>query len=262
MANHHSSAVISPNAKIGEDVAIGPFCVIGPDVVLGPRARLHNGVTIEGRTQIGEGCEIFSGAVIGKAPQILGFEDGETSRIEIGPRTIIREHATIHPGSPEAGGLTSVGADCLLMIGVHIAHDCHVADRCVFANNVTLGGHVTIGEQVWMGGLAAVHQNCRIGRHAFIGGGAILVDNVIPFGSVIGNHAYLAGINIVGLKRRGFARQTIHDLRAAYRMLFADEGTFVERIEDTKTAYGGCEEVNELLTFIEANDGRALCMPG
>ncbi|MEL7454727.1 MAG: acyl-[acyl-carrier-protein]--UDP-N-acetylglucosamine O-acyltransferase, partial [Pseudomonadota bacterium] len=174
----------------------------------------------------------------------------------------IREHVTVHPGSPDAGGLTSIGSDCLLMIGVHIAHDCHVSDRCVLANTVTLGGHVTIGEQVWMGGLAAVHQNCCIGQHAFIGGGAILVDNVIPYGSVIGNHAHLAGINIVGLKRRGFSRQSINDLRAAYRMLFADEGTFSERLDDTRIAFGNAKEVREILDFIENNNSRALCMPG
>lgn len=262
MTAYHTSAIVHPGAVIPESVEIGPFCVIGSDVVLGEGVKLHNGVTLQGRTTIGEGCEIFQGAVIGTQPQILGFEDGPESRIEIGPRTVLREHVTVHPGSPELGGITSIGADCLMMIGVHIAHDCRVADRCVFANGVTLGGHVTIGEQVWAGGLAAVHQNCRIGQHAFVGGGAILVDNVIPYGSVVGNHAHLAGINIVGLKRRGFERQNIHDLRAAYRMLFADEGTFVERIEDTRAAYGNCPEVADVIDFIENNSGRALCMPG
>ena len=261
MTAYHTSAIIAPGASVPGSAEIGPFCVIGPDVVLGEGVKLHNGVTLQGRTHVSEGCEIFPGAVIGMQPQILGFEDAPDCRIEIGPRTTIREHVTIHPGSPDGGGLTSVGADCLLMIGVHIAHDCHVADRCVFANNVTLGGHVKVGEQVWMGGLAAVHQNCCIGQHAFVGGGAILVDNVIPYGSVFGNHAHLAGINIVGLKRRGFSRQTIHDLRAAYRMLFADEGTFAERIEDTRAAYGNCGEVDDILSFIETSTGRALCMP-
>ncbi|MEO9971180.1 MAG: acyl-ACP--UDP-N-acetylglucosamine O-acyltransferase [Hyphomonadaceae bacterium] len=261
MADIHSSSVVSPEAEIADDVIIGPFCVVGPDVVIGASAVLHNGVTVEGRTVIGEGCELFTGAVIGKTPQILGFEDSPVSRIEIGARTIIREHATIHPGSAEQGGLTQVGTDCLLMIGVHIAHDCIIGDRCVLANNVTLGGHVHIGEQVWMGGLAAVHQHCRIGEHAFIGGGAILVDNVIPYGAVIGNHAHLAGINIVGLRRRGFSRQSIHDLRSAYRMLFADEGTFAERIDDTQAAFGGSDEVARILTFIEKNTARPLCMP-
>jgi len=261
MPDIHASAIVSPEAQLADDVVIGPFCVVGPDVVMDPGCKLHNGVTVEGRTHLAEGCELFTGAVVGKAPQILGFEDSPVSRIEIGARTIIREHATIHPGSPEQGGLTQVGADCLLMIGVHIAHDCIISDRCVMANNVTLGGHVHIGEQVWMGGLAAVHQHCRIGAHAFIGGGAILVDNVIPYGAVIGNHAHLAGINIVGLRRRGFSRQSIHDLRAAYRMLFADEGNFAERIEDTQTAYGASPEVAMILNFIEKNTGRSLCMP-
>ena len=261
MAEIHDSAIVSPDAQIADDVKIGPFCMVGPEVTLEAGCVLHNGVTIEGRTHLEEGCELFTGAVIGKDPQILGYEPSPVSRIEIGARTIIREHATVHPGSAEHGGLTRVGSDCLLMIGVHIAHDCILADRCVLANNATLAGHVQIGEQVWLGGLAAVHQHCRIGAHAFVGGGAILVDNVIPYSIVVGNHARLAGINIVGLRRRGFSRQSIHDLRAAYRMLFADEGSFVERIEDTQAAYGGSPEVEKLLQFIEKNTGRALCMP-
>lgn len=199
--------------------------------------------------------------MIGGAPQILGYEDDESSRVTIGDNTILRENTTIHAGSPKHGGLTSVGASCLFMVGTHAAHDCVIGDKCVIANGTQIGGHVHVGEQVWMGGLVAIHQFCRIGRHAFIGGGAVAVADVIPYGSVIGNHAHLAGLNITGLKRRGFSRKTIHDMRAAYRMLFAKEGTFSERVADAEESYGDCPELMEIIAFIRSSKSRALCLP-
>lgn len=260
-ASIHPTAIVEEGAKLGADVAIGPFAHIGPEVVIGDRARIHGHATVIGQTELGAEVEVFPGAVIGGAPQILGFKDDGSSRLTIGAGTVMREHVTIHAGSPAHGGLTSVGEKCLLMVGVHVAHDCHVADRCVFANGAALGGHIVVGEQVWMGGLAAVHQFCRIGRHAFVGGGAIVVADVIPYGSVIGNHAHLAGLNIVGMKRRGFSRKAIHDLRAAYRMLFAKEGTFSERLEDAQQTYGECAELAEIIEFIRTSKSRALCLP-
>lgn len=257
----HSSAIIAPQAVIGRDVKIGPFCVVGPNVELGDRVNLHNGVTIAGRTKIGADCEVFPGAVLGHEPQILGFEDTPECRLDIGDRNIIREHVTIHPGSPALGGVTAVGNDCLLMVGVHIAHDCHVSDKCVFANQVTLGGNAHIEEEVWIGGLAAVKQHCRIGKHAFAAGGAMIGRSVIPYGYVLGNRAKLIGLNLVGLRRRNFSRQSIHDLRAAYRMLFAKEGKFGERIIDTKESFGSSEEVRHILDFIKIYEALELTMP-
>lgn len=257
----HPTAVVEDGASIGADVSIGAFAFVGSGVVLGDGCKIHNHATITGRTDLGANVEIYPGAVIGSAPQILGFKDDGTSRVSIGSGSVIREHVTIHGGSPKHGGLTSVGENCLLMVGVHIAHDCVIGDKCVFANNVALGGHIVIGEQVWMGGLAAVHQFCRIGRHAFVGGGAIVVADVIPYGSVIGNHAHLAGLNITGMKRRGFSRKAIHDLRAAYRMLFAKEGTFSERVADAEETYSDCEELMEIIEFIRASKNRSLCLP-
>lgn len=257
----HPTAIVEEGAELGEGVSIGAFAYIGGKVKLGDNCRIHQRATVTGRTDIGADVEIFPGAVIGTAPQILNFKDDGTSRLTIGEGTVIREHVTVHGGSPAHGGLTSVGSHCLLMVGVHIAHDCHVGDKCVFANNVALGGHIVIADQVWMGGLAAVHQFCRIGQHAFVGGGAIVVADVIPYGSVIGNHAHLAGLNIVGMKRRGFSRQSIHDLRAAYRMLFAKEGTFSERVKDAEETYGDCKELMEIIDFIRASKSRSLCLP-
>lgn len=257
----HPSAIVSPKARIGEGVRIGPYCIIGADVELGARVHLHNGVTIEGRTYIGADSEVFPGAVLGHAPQILGFKDSPDSRLEIGARALIREHVTVHAGAPALGGVTHVGDDCMLMVGVHIAHDCYVSNKCVFANQVTLGGSVHVEEQVWIGGLAAVKQHSRIGQHAFIAGGAMIGRSVIPYGNVLGNRAYLIGLNLVGLKRRGFSRQSIHDLRAAYRMLFAKEGKFAERIEDTLEAYGHSPEVKNVLDFIKTYEALELTMP-
>ncbi len=260
-AGIHDLAIIADGAKLGNDVQIGPFSVVGPDVELADGVKLHNGVTVSGRTKIGAGCEIFPGAVIGQPPQILGVEDTPNCRLEIGARNIIREHVTIHTGSPKLGELTYVGNDCLLMVGVHIAHDCHVEDKCVFANQVTLGGSVHVEEQVWMGGLAAVKQFSRVGKHAFIAGGAMIGRSVIPYGYVLGNRAYLLGLNLVGLKRRGFKRKNIHDLRAAYRMLFAKEGKFAERIADTKETFSDSEEVRDILSFIETYEELELTLP-
>lgn len=257
----HPTAIVEDGAQLGANVSVGSFAFIGASASIGDGCQIHHRATITGRTEIGAGVEVFPGAVIGGPPQILGFKDDGTSRVKVGERTILRENTTIHGGSPKHGGLTSVGADCLFMVGVHVAHDCSVGDKCVFANNGAVGGHVSIGEQVWMGGMVAIHQFCRIGRHAFVGGGAIVVADVIPYGSVIGNHAHLAGLNITGMKRRGFSRRSIHDLRAAYRMLFAKEGTFSERVADADETYGDCAELEEIIEFIRSSKNRALCLP-
>ena len=258
----HSTAIVDPSAKIGAHVEIGPFCVVGPHVVLEDGVKLHNHVSITGRTRLCKNVEVFDHAAVGRPPQVLGFKDSKDSRVEVGAGTIMREFSNIHAGSPNAGGLTRVGSECLMMAYSHVAHDCDIGDKCVIANGTQIGGHVIVGEQVWMGGLVAVHQHCRIGKHAFLGGGAIAVTHVIPYGSVIGNQARLAGLNIVGLKRRGFARQTIHDLRAAYRLLFAEEGTFSERLADTEETYADSPEVMDIVAFIRAAKSRSICMPG
>ncbi|MEM1148164.1 MAG: acyl-ACP--UDP-N-acetylglucosamine O-acyltransferase [Pseudomonadota bacterium] len=257
----HPTAVVEPSAQLGTDVVIGAMAYVGPHVELGDEVVLQTKSTVIGRTHLGAQVEVYPGAVIGGPPQVLGYKDHPDSRLEVGARTILREHTTLHTGSPEHGGLTKVGEGCLFMAHTHAAHDCVLGDKCVIANNTHIGGHVTIGEQVWFGGAVAVHQWCRIGDHAFVGGGAILVADVIPFGSVVGNHAHLAGLNVVGLKRRGFSRDTIRSLRSAYRMLYAKEGTFSERLEDTAAAFADSPEVMQIVTFIRDSKSRALCLP-
>ncbi len=256
----HVSAIVHPRAQLSESVEIGPYCIIGPDVTLGDHVRLYSHVVVEGVTEIGEECQIYPFAHLGGPPQHAGH-NGEPTRLSIGDRNIIREHVTMHCGTVMGRSVTTVGSDGFFMVGVHIGHDCVVGDKVVMANTATLGGHVVVSDHVIMGGLSAVHQNTRIGRHAFVGGMAGVNHDVIPFGNVWGNHAHLEGLNLVGLKRRGFSRETINTLRAAYRMLFAEEGTFQERLEDTASAYSGSPGVMEIIDFIRADASRPLTTP-
>lgn len=260
MTQIHPTAIVSPEAQLGQDVEIGPFCTVGPKVQLGDGVRLVSHVVVDGATAIGAGTTVHPFAFLGGAPQHLAHK-GEDTRLVIGERNIIREHVTMHTGTVGGGGVTQVGSDSLYMVGAHVAHDCIVGDRVTFANNATLGGHVVIGDFVFMGGLSAVHQFTRIGRYSFVGGGGVVTKDIIPYGSVWGNHAHLEGLNLVGLKRRGFTREAINALRAAYRLLFADEGTFQERLDDVVEAHAGTPEVMEIVDFIRAEANRPLCLP-
>ncbi len=260
MTQIHPSAVVEAGAKLGAGVKIGPFCTVGPQVELGDGVELVSHVAVAGITSIGAGTRIFPFASIGHQPQDLKYH-GEPSRLTIGARNQIREGVTINPGTEGGGMLTSVGDDCLLMAGAHVAHDCHVSHHVVMANNATLAGHIEVGEFAFVGGLAAVHQFCRIGKHAMIGGMSGVEQDVIPYGMVIGNRAHLSGLNLVGLKRRGFEREAIHKLRAAYRMLFADEGTQAERVEDVAQHFADIPLVQEVIEFTRNASSRGICMP-
>jgi UDP-N-acetylglucosamine acyltransferase len=252
--------MVSEGARLADDVEIGAYSVIGPNVSIGRGTKIASHVVIEGHTEIGDACDIHSFAVLGAPPQHLGHK-GEPTRLIIGSRNLIREHATMHCGTAMGRGVTTVGSDGLFMVAIHIAHDCIVGDHVIMANNATLGGHVEIADFAYMGGLSAAHQFTRIGRHAFVGGMAGVNHDVIPYGNVWGNHAHLEGLNLVGLKRRGFSREAINTLRAAYRMLFAEEGTFQERLEDTAEAYAASPEVMEIVDFIRADASRPLTTP-
>jgi UDP-N-acetylglucosamine acyltransferase len=260
MTTIHPTAIVAKGAKLDESVTIGPYCVVGEGVTLGRNVRLTSHVVVEGVTDVGDDCEIHAFANIGGPPQHLAHK-GEPTQLTIGPRNIIREHVTMHTGTASGRGVTTVGSDGLHMVGSHIAHDCIVGDHVVLAKGATLGGHVVMGDYVFMGGLAAVHQFSRVGRYAFIGGLAAVTKDVIPYGSVWGNHAHLEGLNLVGLKRRGFPRETISAMRGAYRLLMADEGTFQERLEDTAQTFGEVAEVMEIVNFIRADANRPLCLP-
>jgi len=256
----HPSAIVDPAAKLGEGVNIGPFCVVGPDVTLGDGVRLVSHVAVDGRTSIGAETVIYPFASIGHRPQDLKFH-GEPSELVIGARNQIREHVTMNPGTEGGGMITRVGDDGLFMMGSHVAHDCIVGDHVIMANNATLGGHVTLGDYVIIGGLSAVRQFVRIGSHAMIGGMSGVENDVIPFGLVMGDRARLAGLNLVGLERRGFKKDDIHALRAAYRMLFGPEGTFAERVDEVGRDFGGRALISDVLSFIRAKEARSLCQP-
>lgn len=260
MSQIHPTAIIEDGAQIGSGVAIGPYSSIGSNVTLGDGVVLHSHVVVAGRTSVGSNTQIYPFASIGHNPQDLKY-DGEPSALEIGADNVIREHVTMNPGTQGGGMLTKIGEGCLFMIGAHVAHDCRIGDHVILVNNATLGGHVEIGEWAIIGGLSAVHQFVRIGRHAMVGGMSGVENDVIPYGSVFGNRAHLSGLNLVGLKRRGFSRDDIHDLRRAYRLIFAPEGTLQERLADVSELFSGVEPVMEIVAFTGADSSRSICQP-
>jgi len=257
----HPTAIVDKQARLGKGCVIGPYCVVGPDVVLGKQVTLHAHVAISGHTEIGDHTEVFPFASLGYAPQDLKFK-GEKSKLMIGAHNKIREHVTMNPGTEGGGMLTKVGDHCLFMVGTHVAHDCQVGNHVILANNATLAGHVSVGDHAIIGGLSAIHQFVRIGQHAIVGGMSGVEHDVIPYGSVIGERASLAGLNLVGLKRRGFDRETIHALRNAFKMLFnADEGTLFERSSKVQEKYTGVTPVMDIVNFMEDKGQRSLCVP-
>jgi UDP-N-acetylglucosamine acyltransferase len=260
MAEIHPTAIVERGAELGAGVRIGPYCLVGPKVRLGDGVELVGHVVVAGDTSIGAGTRVFPFASLGHPPQDLKYR-GEETRLEIGERNTIREHVTMNPGTAGGGGVTRVGSGGLFMIGTHVAHDCRVGDGVVMANNATLGGHVQIGDHVVMGGLCAAHQYVRVGPHAMVAGLAGLDADVIPYGTVRGAPAALIGLNIVGMKRRGFAKQDIQALRTAYRLLFAHEGTMAERLEDVAALYPDHAAVKAIVEFIRSADARALAQP-
>ncbi|XBQ15625.1 MAG: acyl-ACP--UDP-N-acetylglucosamine O-acyltransferase [Oceanicaulis sp.] len=259
MTSIHPTAIVDPAAELGEGVQIGPYCIVGAHVRLGDRTRLHAHVSVTGRTNVGADCVLHPFVAVGEPAQDFKFKGGDV-RLEIGDRNVLREHVTMHMGTETARGITKVGSGGYFMVGSHVAHDCIVGDNVVFANNATLGGESTVGDYVIMGGLSALHQKCRIGKYAFVGGGAPVTGDVIPYG-MVDNLGWLAGMNLVGLKRRGIPREAIHDLRAAYRLLFAEEGAFTERVEDAARLFEKRSEVMDIISFIRAPAARPLCFP-
>jgi UDP-N-acetylglucosamine acyltransferase len=260
MPGIHPTAIVEAGARIGNDVTIGPYSCIGPNVELGEGVTIMAHVVVGGRTTIGPRTRIFPFASIGLQPQDLKYH-GETSVLRIGADNTIREHVTMNPGTEGGGMVTSVGDRCLFMVGAHVAHDCKVGNNVIMANNATLAGHVEIGDHAVLGGLSAVHQFVRIGQHAMVGGMSGVEQDVIPYGSVMGDRARLAGLNVVGLKRRNFSRDEIHALRSAYRMIFAAEGTLAERIADAASMFKDAPPVMDIVAFIRADSSRAICQP-
>lgn len=256
----HPTAVVEDGAKLGQGVRIGPFCTVGPEVELGDGCQLVSHVALAGRTTVGPRTRIFPFASIGHIPQDLKYRS-EPSTLTIGADCTIREGVTMNPGTEGGGMRTVIGDRCAFLANSHVGHDTKVGNDCILSNNVMLAGHVTVGDYVIFGGGSAVIQFARVGSHAFVGGLSGLENDLIPYGMAMGNRAHLAGLNIVGLRRRGFTREQIHDIRRAYRLLFADEGTLAERVEDVAEEFSSHPFVHEILDFIRASKDRAICTP-
>jgi UDP-N-acetylglucosamine acyltransferase len=261
MARIHPLACIDPAAQIADDAEIGPFCVIGPHVSIASGCRLISHVHVAGHTSIGARTVVYPHGSLGGPPQSLSYR-GEPTRLVIGADCDLRDSVTMNLGTQAGGGVTEVGDHGLYMAYAHVGHDCRVGNHVVFANCATLGGHCQIGDHVFLGGLSAVLQHTRIGAHAMIGGLCGVRADVIPFGLVSGERARLMGINVVGMRRRDFSRESVAAARKAYRLLFFDNAPMVERIGKVESECGSDVAVAQIVVFIRAGSSRPLCRPG
>jgi len=249
----HPSAVISPNAKLGHECYVGPYAILGDDVTLGDGVRLEAHCVIDGHTTIGDGTHIFPFVSIGLASQDLKYH-GEPSETQIGKRNTIREFVTIHRGTEGGGMLTRVGDDCLIMAQAHVAHDCIVGDGVIMANGATLAGHVTIDERANIGAYSGVHQFCRVGREAYVGGYSVVVKDALPYALSVGNHARCYGLNKVGMKRRGYSSTAIDALHHAFHLLLSAKLNTTQALETIRQEIHDSPEVDELVRFIESSE--------
>jgi UDP-N-acetylglucosamine acyltransferase len=245
----HPTAIVSKKAKLASDVQVGPYSIIGDNVAVGAGTKIYANCLIEGNTAIGRDCEIFTGAVIGSRPQDLKYS-GENSFLEIGDNNIIREYSTFNPGTQE-GGKTIVGNDNLFMAYSHIAHDCIIGNNCIIANNGTLAGHVTIEDKAVVGGLVAIHQFVRVGMLSIIGGCSKVVQDIPPYSTCDGHPALVYGLNLVGLRRNGIAKDSIAQLNRAFKILFNEGLTVKHALEKIVKEIQSNHEVSYLLNFIK-----------
>lgn len=250
--NIHPSAIVSPGARIGEGCYVGPFVTIGDNVTLGDGVRIDSHCVIDGRTRIGDETHIYPFVSIGLPPQDLKFA-GEETETEIGRRNRIREFVTIHRGTKGGGGITRIGDDGFFMAQVHIAHDCLIGNHVIMANAATLAGHVTVFDGANIGAYSGVHQFCRVGREAYVGGYSVVVKDALPFALTVGNHAKCYGLNKVGVRRRGYSRETIDALHHAFHLLLAAKLNTSQAVERIRAEIAGIPEVDELVSFIESS---------
>ena len=247
----HATAIVHPGAAIGAGSVIGPHAVVGEHVRLGRNCRVGASSVIDGWTEIGNDNEIFPFASVGLIPQDLKFR-GERTRLVIGDGNVIREFVTIHRGTAGGGGLTEIGDRNVFMAYAHVAHDCHVGNHTIFGNAATLGGHVTVEDYATISAFSGVHQFCRVGLHAFIGGFSVITKDALPFAKTVGNRARIYGVNSIGLERRRFSRDAIQKLRRAYRhLLHSNTSRALAQIERDPTLQ--CDEVRYLVSFIRTS---------
>lgn len=248
----HETAIVPTSADIGKDCYVGPYCVVGNQVVLDEGVRLESHVVVDGRTSIGAGTHVFPFASIGLAPQDLKY-GGEDTAVEIGQRNQIREFVTVHRGTTGGGGLTKIGSDNLLMAQTHVAHDCQLGSNIIMANAATLAGHVEIADRASVGAYSGVHQFCRIGFEAFVGGYSVVVKDAPPFAIIQGNHAKCYGLNRVGVKRRGYPAETIKKLSHAFHLLLSAKLNTTQAVEKIEEEIKDCAEVELLVDFIRTS---------
>jgi UDP-N-acetylglucosamine acyltransferase len=246
----HPSSVVSPEAELGPGVEIGPFCLVEAGAQLGARTRLRSHVVIGPHTELGEDNDIYAHATLGMGPQDLKFK-GAPTRLKIGDRNVVREGCTLHRGTEGGGGITTVANDNFLMTGSHIAHDCHVGSSNIFANSATLAGHVELGDFCNVGAFSAIHQFCRVGSHAFMGGFTVATMDVLPFMKTVGARDTKSyGVNTIGLRRKGFKEEAIEALNKAHRILFHSGLLREAAMERAAAEFGAVPEVAYLLEFI------------
>jgi UDP-N-acetylglucosamine acyltransferase len=248
----HPSAIVSPRAEVGRDCHVGPYCVVGDEVSLGAGVRLDAHCVIDGRTHVGDGTHVFPFVSIGLASQDLKYQ-GEPAETRVGRRNRIREFVTIHRGTAGGGMLTRTGDDCLIMAQAHVAHDCLVGDRVIMANAATLAGHVRVEDGANIGAYSGVHQFCRVGREAYVGGYSVVVKDALPFALTVGNHAKCYGLNTTGMKRRDYPQRTIDALHHAFRLLLASKLNTTQALARIREEIKDSPEVEELTRFIETS---------
>ena len=248
----HPTAVVSPNARIGEDSFIGPYCIVGDEVEIGNGVRLESHCVVDGHTTIGAETHVFPFVSIGLASQDLKYK-GEPSETRIGRRNKIREFVTIHRGTAGGGMLTQVGDDCLIMAQAHIAHDCLVGDGVIMANAATLAGHVVIGDRANIGAYSGVHQFCRVGKEAYVGGYSVVVKDALPFALTVGNHATCYGLNVTGMKRRAYDKKVIAALHHAFKLLLSSKLNTTQALARIREESPDTAEVQLLVAFIESS---------
>ncbi|MBP6342544.1 MAG: acyl-ACP--UDP-N-acetylglucosamine O-acyltransferase [Candidatus Omnitrophica bacterium] len=254
----HETAVVDPSATIGQGVKIGPYAIIEGDVTIGPNVTIGNHCVITGNTKIGAGCQFFTGAVIGSAPQDKKHINSKNSFLTIGDNNVFREYVTVNTGTEEGGGMTTIGDRNLFMAYAHVAHDCKIGSDCVVANVGHLAGHVIMEDRVIIGGLTGVHQFVRIGTMSIVGGCSKVVQDVPPYSMCDGDPSKVFGVNIVGLKRAQFTPVTISTLRKAFKILFHSGLTKTHAIEKVQQEFGSTIEVDYLIEFIRGSE-RGVC---